>query len=123
MKTFLIPKYTDEDLKKFFSPEDFVEILENLGYKLKDYKPQFTSVNNQTLNIENYISKVTLKNLHTLHCALSDQKNTEYAKKDDVNLNDKIDFHDHTTLHGSAYTYNNVDDNDFASMMVDHQHC
>lgn len=36
MKRFLIPDYTDDDLKRFFSPEDCVEILKHMGYRIKD---------------------------------------------------------------------------------------
>ena len=36
MKRFLIPDYTDDDLKRFFSPEDCVEILKHIGYRIKD---------------------------------------------------------------------------------------
>lgn len=36
MKHFPIPDYTDDDLKRFFSPEDCVEILEHMGYRIKD---------------------------------------------------------------------------------------
>lgn len=36
MKHFSIPDYTDDDLKRFFSPEDCVEILEHMGYRIKD---------------------------------------------------------------------------------------
>lgn len=36
MKKLLIPDYTDEDLKSLFSPEDCIEILEHMGYEIKD---------------------------------------------------------------------------------------
>lgn len=36
MKHLSIPDYTDDDLKQFFSPEDCVEILEHMGYRIKD---------------------------------------------------------------------------------------
>ena len=39
MKPFVIPDYTDDDLKRAFSPEEWIEIMEHLGYKLnKDEK-------------------------------------------------------------------------------------
>lgn len=36
MKRFLIPDYSDDDLKRFFSPEDCVEILKHMGYRIKN---------------------------------------------------------------------------------------
>lgn len=39
MKSFVIPDYSDDDLKQAFSPEEWIEIMEHLGYKLnKDKK-------------------------------------------------------------------------------------
>lgn len=39
MKPFVIPDYTDDDLKRAFSSEEWIVIMEHLGYKLnKDEK-------------------------------------------------------------------------------------
>ena len=36
MKPFVIPDYTDDDLKRAFSPEEWIEIMEYLGYELNE---------------------------------------------------------------------------------------
>ena len=36
MKPFVIPDYTDDDLKRAFSPEEWAEIMEHLGYELNE---------------------------------------------------------------------------------------
>ena len=36
MKLFQIPDYTNDDLKQAFSPEEWAEIMEHLGYKLNE---------------------------------------------------------------------------------------
>lgn len=36
MKSFVIPDYTDDDLKQAFSPEEWIKIMEHLGYELNE---------------------------------------------------------------------------------------
>lgn len=114
MDKLIIPEYTDEDLKEIFTPNDCVEILKHLGYRIKNVKKQSRSIKNKAEELQVFpcgtgfmMRKVRFSNQPSYFKGYSQITEQETISNDQSNVcktNTIINSKSYTNTYTNTYT-------------------